>query len=80
MSGIKAVAKVYAGDLIESARKVQAQWDKVDEEAQTALPTPPADGNQRRHGPLLPEHLVEAYRRHRMAGEGGSAGQLPLFQ
>lgn len=78
--GLQGIAKVYAGNLIEGARKVQAQWDEVDEEAKANLPTPPPDGEEKRRGPLLPEHLVEAYRRHRLAREGGSAGQLPLFQ
>lgn len=78
--GIKSAAKVYAGEIIEGARKVQSQWDKVDEEAKVTLPSPPPDDGETRRGPLLPEHLVEAHRRHRLAREGGSAGQLGLIQ
>lgn len=32
------------------------------------------------HGPLLPEHLAEAYRRHREGKEAGCVGQLGLWQ
>src|ERR1700709_2163469 len=78
--GIKAAAKVYAGEMIEGARKVQAQWTETDEEAKAKLPSPPPDGEETRRGPLLPEHLVEAYRRHKLAREGALAGQLGLWQ
>jgi len=91
--GIKTVAKVFIGDMIEGARKVQTQWDKFDEEGKKEIkariaskyPSPPVDDEDeekisKRRGPLMPEHLVEALRRHRLSREGGSTGQLGLWQ
>ncbi|KAK3985745.1 hTAFII28-like protein conserved region-domain-containing protein [Cladorrhinum sp. PSN332] len=40
--GMRAVAKVYIGDIIESARRVQGEWIERTGEKQTELPTPPA--------------------------------------
>lgn len=40
--GMRAVAKVFIGDIIESARRVQAEWIEKLGEKQTDLPTPPA--------------------------------------
>lgn len=40
--GMRAVAKVYIGDIIEGARRVQAEWIEKTGEKQTDLPTPPA--------------------------------------
>jgi transcription initiation factor TFIID subunit 11 len=78
---VKSVAKVFIGEMIEGARRVQTQWMESDEEARTVLPSPPADGEeQKRRGPLLPDHLREAYRRHKLAGEGALVGQLSLWQ
>ena len=39
---MRAVAKVFIGDIIESARRVQAEWIEKTGEKQTDLPTPPA--------------------------------------
>lgn len=72
---VRGAAKVYAGEIISNAKNVQAQWDTVDD----ALPKPLSDGVDR-HAPLLPEHLAEAHRRHRVAREGDSAGQLGIWQ
>ncbi|KAL2196614.1 hTAFII28-like protein conserved region-domain-containing protein [Corynascus similis CBS 632.67] len=40
--GMRAVAKVFIGDIIESARRVQGEWIEKLNEKQTDLPTPPA--------------------------------------
>ncbi|KAH6623918.1 hTAFII28-like protein conserved region-domain-containing protein [Chaetomium tenue] len=40
--GMRAVAKVFIGDIIESARRVQGEWIERLDEKQTDLPTPPA--------------------------------------
>ncbi|KAK4153642.1 hTAFII28-like protein conserved region-domain-containing protein [Chaetomidium leptoderma] len=40
--GMRAVAKVFIGDIIESARRVQGEWIETTGEKQTDLPTPPA--------------------------------------
>ncbi|KAK1750512.1 transcription initiation factor TFIID-like protein [Echria macrotheca] len=39
--GMRAVAKVFIGDLIEGARRVQGEWIENTGEKQTDLPTPP---------------------------------------
>jgi len=39
---MRAVAKVFIGDIIESARRVQGEWIEKLDEKQTDLPTPPA--------------------------------------
>ncbi|KAK0614558.1 hTAFII28-like protein conserved region-domain-containing protein [Immersiella caudata] len=39
--GMRAVAKVYIGDIIEAARRVQNEWVENTGEKQTDLPTPP---------------------------------------
>ncbi len=84
---VKSAAKVFAGDLIESARRVQSQWLEISVESQTGLPSPPAEsegdsrtGKEKRRGPLLPDHLREAYRRHMKEGNGGLVGELGLWQ
>ncbi|KAK0741339.1 hTAFII28-like protein conserved region-domain-containing protein [Schizothecium vesticola] len=40
--GMRAVGKLYIGDIIESARRVQAEWIAKSGEKQSDLPTPPA--------------------------------------
>lgn len=77
---IKAITKIYAGELIETARKVQAQWATVDEEAKMICGKMPTHLEEPLQGPLLPEHLAEAHRRIRIAREGGLTGQLGLWQ
>jgi len=82
---VRSVAKLFAGDLIESARRVQSQWVEASEESQTGLPSPPADDvklkeKEARRGPLLPDHMREAIRRIKMERDGGLAGQLGLWQ
>ena len=38
--GVRSVAKVYIGDIIEGARRVQAEWAEKLGEKQADLPTP----------------------------------------
>lgn len=88
---VKSVAKIFAGDMIEGARKVQEEWigsdDLLTEEIKKnmeKLPTPPKEimdeVKQLPRGPLEPDHLREAHRRYKNSGEGGLAGQLGLWQ
>lgn len=71
--------------MIEGARKVQTEWLEISGESQTGLPSPPAEDNvpiekEKRRGPLLPDHLREAFRRHMLEGDGGLVGELGLWQ
>ncbi|KFY16852.1 hypothetical protein V492_01049, partial [Pseudogymnoascus sp. VKM F-4246] len=74
---VKSVTKVFAGELIERARKIQTQWLAASAESQTEDPdargATPADATKElqlwetnkedtRRGPLTPEHLREALR------------------
>ncbi|KAH7323878.1 hTAFII28-like protein conserved region-domain-containing protein [Rhexocercosporidium sp. MPI-PUGE-AT-0058] len=82
---VKSAAKIFAGDLIEGARRVQSQWIEASGESQTGLPSPPAEGDtpkekEMRRGPLLPDHLRESFRRHMLEGDGGLVGELGLWQ
>lgn len=42
---MRAVSKVFIGDIIESARRVQGEWIAATGEKQTDIPTPPASVN-----------------------------------
>ncbi|KAE9364654.1 TAFII28-domain-containing protein [Stipitochalara longipes BDJ] len=82
---VQAAAKIFAGDMIEGARKVQSQWLEATGESQTGLPSPPAEGDgptqkELRRGPLHPDHLREALRRHMLENHGGLVGELGLWQ
>lgn len=83
---VKTITKLFAGELIEDARRIQTQWIKATGEDQTGgLLSPPAENavesdNETRRGPLLPDHLREAIRRYKLRREGGLAGQLGLWQ
>lgn len=74
--------------IIEGARKVQTEWLEAAEangiDPQTGKPINPNDpvmpGDEKRRGPLMPDHLREAYRRHVLEAGGGLAGQLGLWQ
>lgn len=83
---VRSVAKVFAGDMIERARKVQTEWLEISGE-NPGLPfikaedNPVADqkGKEKRRGPLMPDHLREAYRRHLLT-DNALVGQLGLWQ
>ena len=87
-TAVKAVAKLFAGEIIEAARNIQAEWIEAGEE-QSELPTPPpstdkndAEGEEDpepRRGPLRPDHLREAWRRYRGSGESHGVGMQQLW-
>lgn len=77
-TAVKAVAKLFAGEMIESARHVQGEWIAAGEK-QSELPTPPpstAEDEEApvRRGPLRPDHLREAWRRYKVSGESYGVG------
>lgn len=77
---------MYAGEIIQRARSVQSQWIEATGDDQTGLSNPSAEVDsvspekETRRGPLLPDHLREAYRRHMLEADGGLVGQLGLWQ
>ncbi|KAK5993782.1 Transcription initiation factor TFIID subunit 11 [Cladobotryum mycophilum] len=85
-TAVKAVAKLFAGEIIEAARNVQAEWI-VAGEKQSELPTPPPSTNEGendeeidlKRGPLRPDHLREAWRRYKMCGESHGVGVQQLW-
>lgn len=87
-TAVKAVTKLFAGEIIESARQVQAEFVHAGEK-QAELPTPPPsnadatgdadDPIDLRRGPLRPEHLREAWRRYRVTGESRGVGVQQLW-
>ena len=89
MLAVKSVAKIYLGELIEGARRVQGEWIESTGEKQSDLPTPPPSSDENgetnnparddRRGPLRPDHLREALRRYRAGGEGGLVGMHNLW-
>jgi transcription initiation factor TFIID subunit 11 len=87
---IKAAAKMFAGDMIEGARKVQTEWlealEPSHKDPQTNQDVSEPDGGpvwpgkEKRRGALKPEHLREAFRRHMLENVGGLVGELGLWQ
>lgn len=85
-TAVKAVAKLFAGEIIESARNVQGEWIAAGEK-QSDLPTPPPSTNEAagddeveaKRGPLRPDHLREAWRRYRFSGESRGVGIQQLW-
>jgi transcription initiation factor TFIID subunit 11 len=81
---VRSVAKVFIGQLIESARRVQEQQIELTGEPQAEVPEPQPlqdEGFERapRRGPLRPEHLREAFYRYQQSGEGGGVGMQRLW-
>ncbi|KHN94965.1 transcription initiation factor TFIID subunit 11 [Metarhizium album ARSEF 1941] len=87
-TAVKAVAKLFAGEIIEAARNVQGEWISAGEK-QTDLPTPPpstddgandgAGEPEVRRGPMRPDHLREAWRRYKLSGESRGVGVQQLW-
>ncbi|KJZ74518.1 hypothetical protein HIM_06114 [Hirsutella minnesotensis 3608] len=85
-TAVKAVAKLFAGEIIEAARNVQGEWIAAGEN-QSELPTPPPSTNdagdddeaEARRGPLRPDHLREAWRRYKTSGESHGVGVQQLW-
>ncbi|EFY89843.1 transcription initiation factor TFIID subunit 11 [Metarhizium acridum] len=91
-TAVKAVAKLFAGEIIEAARNVQGEWISAGEK-QTDLPTPPpstddADNEEEaeeaeepevKRGPMRPDHLREAWRRYKLTGESRGVGVQQLW-
>ncbi|RDA87585.1 hypothetical protein CP532_3967 [Ophiocordyceps camponoti-leonardi (nom. inval.)] len=80
-TAVKAVAKLFAGEIIEAARKVQGQWIAAGE-VQSEVPAPGGEGDvvdEDRRGPLRPDHLREAWRRYKMSGESHGVGMQQLW-
>ncbi|KKA27738.1 hypothetical protein TD95_001277 [Thielaviopsis punctulata] len=83
---MKTVTKLFMGDLIESARRIQTEWIHAGVEPLLELTLPDssetADGSdetqtrdcEKRRGPLRPDHLREAARRYKLSKEGGMVG------
>lgn len=77
---MQVVCKLFVGDIVEEARRVQQEWIAADEK-QTDLPDEKEneenlgeESKNRRQAPLRPEHLQEAYRRWRISNPGGGSG------
>ncbi|KAL7805120.1 TAFII28 domain-containing protein [Trichoderma aethiopicum] len=85
-TAVKAVAKLFAGEIIEGARSVQAEWILAGEK-QSEVATPPpltdeADNDEEpdlRRGPLRPDHLREAWRRYKLSHESRGVGVQQLW-
>ncbi|KAK7955108.1 hypothetical protein PG996_015914 [Apiospora saccharicola] len=83
---MQVVCKLFVGDIIEEARRVQQEWIQAGEK-QTDLPDEVEkkgdisdESKYRRQAPLRPDHLMEAYRRWRKSnGGGGSGGSLMIW-
>ena len=81
---ISGYTKLFIGELIERALDVETEWLA----ASTKLPsgeakTPGSDGShikveESHRGPLLPDHLREAWRRYKKDRDGGGAGYQGL--
>lgn|SRR5688572_15424483 len=92
-TAVRAVAKLFAGEIIEQARLVQAEWIEAGEVQADVPPPPPPpkkDGEEEeggaseqqvkmRRGPLRPDHLREAWKRYRFSGESRGVGMQQLW-
>lgn len=85
-TAVKAVAKLFAGEIIENARGVQAEWIRAGEN-QSELATPPSSGADEtneeekdiKRGPLRPDHLRTAWLRYRASKESNGVGMQQLW-
>jgi transcription initiation factor TFIID subunit 11 len=88
-TAVKAVAKLFAGEIIEAARNVQGEWIAAGER-QTDLPSPPPSTNDAgnddevlepevKRGPMRPDHLREAWRRYKLNGDSRGVGVQQLW-
>ncbi|KAF4120718.1 hypothetical protein GMORB2_2722 [Geosmithia morbida] len=79
-TAVKAVAKLFAGEIIEASRQVQLELIRAGED-QSELPDPnrPRPHYDPRRGPLRPEHLREAWRRYRLSGESRGVGVQQMW-
>jgi transcription initiation factor TFIID subunit 11 len=68
VTGIRSVAKEFAGDLIEEARRVQGEWEVKGAGDHSMIPLKATQPDPR--GPLRPEHLIEAWRRYKQNNAG----------
>ncbi len=86
-TAVKAVAKLFAGEFIEEARQIQAEWIRAGEH-QSEMPTPPpaaddAGNNEEekelKRGPLRPDHLRAAWLRYRASKQSHGVGMQQLW-
>lgn len=71
--------KVFMGEVVEEARRVQIEWQAASDEFPDKTPVPADASLQDRtkeewRGPLLPDHIREAVRRMKKNRNGGAAG------
>jgi transcription initiation factor TFIID subunit 11 len=76
---ISSYTKVFLGELIETARRVQIEWQAMEDKFPNGEDVPEdatlQDRTKPEHrGPLTPDHLREALRRMKKDRVGGSAG------
>jgi transcription initiation factor TFIID subunit 11 len=83
---VKSVAKIFAGEIIERARRIQTQAlaaegvlekeveEEVDGEKKKVVKV------ETRRGPLLPHHLREALRRYTKERDGNGVGLTGFWQ
>ncbi|KAF2965836.1 hypothetical protein GQX73_g7714 [Xylaria multiplex] len=81
---MQVVCKMYLGDIVEAARDVQQEWidlgEKQTEQDDSEFDPSNELSKYRRHAPLRPDHLREAYRRRKTASEnGGALGSLMVW-
>ncbi|RYO73759.1 hypothetical protein DL762_010389 [Monosporascus cannonballus] len=79
---MQVVCKMYLGDVVEEARRIQQEWinngeKQVPEGYEEDEKELGELSKHRRQAPLRPDHLREAYRRRKVAAEnGGAMGSL----